>query len=130
MMGGGSNDNISHIPFNEEIRNKSIYTDFLIKASSRSRVIAVCAANIVVRDILLTAEDLGMLDKGEYVFFNVDLFGSNLQRPWYSPEADEEENTRAQRAFQSVLTISSYKSEKKVQNGADSSNRDLLRCKL
>ena len=112
MMGGGGNDNISHIPFNEEIRNASIYRDFLEKASSRSRVIAVCAANIVVRDILLTAEELGMLDRGEYVFFNVDLFGSNLQRPWYSPSAEEEENARAQRAFQSVLTISSYKSEK------------------
>ena len=112
VMGGRGNENISHIPFNEELRNRSVYVDFLEKASERSRVIAVCAANIVVRDILLTAEELGMLDKGEYVFFNVDLFGSNLQRPWYSPEADDEENARARRAFQNVLTISSYKSEK------------------
>ena len=112
VMGGRGNENISHIPFDEELRNKSIYIDFLEKASAQSRVIAVCAANIVVRDILLTAEELGMLDHGEYVFFNVDLFGSNLHRPWYSPEADQEENARAQRAFENVLTISSYKSEK------------------
>ncbi len=34
----------------------------------------LCASPRKVRDILLTAESMGMMDKGEYVFFNVDLF--------------------------------------------------------
>ncbi len=34
----------------------------------------LCASPSKVRDILLKAEELGMMDDGEYVFFNVDLF--------------------------------------------------------
>ena len=34
----------------------------------------LCASPAKVRDILLTAESLGMMKNGEYVFFNVDLF--------------------------------------------------------
>ena len=59
---------------------------------------------------MLTADDLGMLDTGEYVFINVDLFSSNLLRPWHDPEASDEQNDAARRAFENVLTISSSKS--------------------
>ena len=59
---------------------------------------------------MLTADDLGMLDTGEYVFINVDLFSSNLLRPWHDPEASDEQNEAARRAFENVLTISSSKS--------------------
>ena len=34
----------------------------------------MCAAPDKVREILLAAEKLGMMQKGEYVFFNVELF--------------------------------------------------------
>ena len=34
----------------------------------------MCASPSKVRDILLAAEALGMMEKGEYVFFNVELF--------------------------------------------------------
>ena len=128
-MGGNRNDNISHIPFNEEARNRSIYEDILRKSSQQSRIIAICASNIIVRDIMITADNLGMLDSGDYVFINVDLFSSNLERPWQvirpcicktkpwfnlflfqEPGASEEENEIARRAFENVLTISSSKS--------------------
>ena len=74
IMGGLGNDNISHIPFNEEARNESIYEDFLQKSAKQSRIIAICASNIIVRDIMMKAKQLGMLDSGDYVFINVDLF--------------------------------------------------------
>lgn len=34
----------------------------------------VCADPPVVREILLVAEELNMVDSGEYVFFNIELF--------------------------------------------------------
>ncbi len=37
-------------------------------------VVILCASPSKVRDILLKAEELNMMEKGEYVFFNVDLF--------------------------------------------------------
>ena len=51
-----------------------------------------------------------MLESGEYVFINVDLFSHSLQRPWFKPNAEHEENEIARSAFLNVLTISSSKS--------------------
>ena len=86
-----------------------LYQDILIKSSKQSRIIAICASTVVVRDIMLTASEMGMLESGEYVFINVDLFSSNLLRPWQLPDAENEENQIARTAFQHVLTISSSK---------------------
>ena len=59
---------------------------------------------------MVTAANMGLLDSGEYVFINVDLFTSNLRRPWYSEEDNQAGNDVARAAFQHVLTISSSKS--------------------
>ena len=108
ILGGLKNENISHIPFDAEKSDRSTYVELLEKSSTRSRVIAVCAPTAVLRDILLTADDLGMLSDGEYVFFNVDLFSTNskLIQPWISEAASIVENEKAKRAFEAVLTIS------------------------
>jgi hypothetical protein len=37
-------------------------------------VVVVCANPNTVREILLAAEELNMVDSGEYVFFNIELF--------------------------------------------------------
>ncbi|GLG93658.1 receptor-type guanylate cyclase gcy-28-like [Gryllus bimaculatus] len=37
-------------------------------------IVVVCANPKTVRDILLAAEELNMVDSGEYVFFNIELF--------------------------------------------------------
>ena len=37
-------------------------------------MVILCASPIKVREILLAAEGLGLMDRGEYVFFNVELF--------------------------------------------------------
>ena len=73
-MGGIQNDNISHIPFNEEAANATVFAGLLRKAASRSRVIAVCASSRVIRQFMMSASSSGYLDTGEFVFINVDLF--------------------------------------------------------
>ena len=42
--------------------------------SSLLAVVILCASPTKVREILLAAEGLGLMDRGEYVFFNVELF--------------------------------------------------------
>ena len=37
-------------------------------------VIILCANPQTIREIMLAADDLNMVDSGEYVFFNIDLF--------------------------------------------------------
>ena len=37
-------------------------------------VVILCASPPKVREVLLAAESLGLMDRGEYVFFNVELF--------------------------------------------------------
>ena len=109
MLGGFKNENISHIPFDAEKSNRSTYLELLEKSSSQSRIIVVCAPSSIVRRLLLTADDLGMLSAGDFVFFNVDLFRNDLKlyKPWNDPKGPNEENQRAKMAFESVLTISS-----------------------
>ena len=73
-MGGIQNENISHIPFNEEAANATVFESLLRKAASRSRIIAVCASSEVIRQFMMSASSSGLLDIGEFVFINVDLF--------------------------------------------------------
>ena len=71
-MGGIRNENISHIPFDEEAANATVFESLLKKAASRSRIIAVCASSEVIRQLMMTASSSGLLDAGEFVFINVD----------------------------------------------------------
>jgi len=36
-------------------------------------VVVMCANSTTIREILLAAEELGMVDSGEYVFFSIEL---------------------------------------------------------
>lgn len=37
-------------------------------------VVVMCASPDAIRDIMLAAEELGMITSGEYVFFSIELF--------------------------------------------------------
>lgn len=37
-------------------------------------VVVMCANSTTIREIMLAAEELNMVDSGEYVFFNIELF--------------------------------------------------------
>lgn len=77
----------------------------------------MCANPKTIREIMIAAEELNMIDSGEYVFFNVEIFGSltsqdDLQ-PWNDPTDEVERNNKAKKAFEAVLTITTKKPEDK-----------------
>ncbi|XP_074661702.1 atrial natriuretic peptide receptor 1-like isoform X2 [Tubulanus polymorphus] len=78
----------------------------LLKLSRVSRIIVLCADSESVREIMLTAAELGF-DNGEYVFFNIDLFSSKnkSETPWVSPNATDEENEKARKAYEALMTV-------------------------
>ena len=66
----------------------------------------ICASPKRTRNLILAAKRLGMLDSGQYVFFNMENV-QNLDNfePWVDEEALKSENLEAKEAFQSVLTL-------------------------
>ncbi|XP_023347812.1 atrial natriuretic peptide receptor 1 isoform X2 [Eurytemora carolleeae] len=70
-------------------------------------IFVMCANGDSIRDIMLGAEEIGILDTGQYVFINMDIMTGYPQtyRPWYSEQSTKEENKRAAKAFGSVLTV-------------------------
>ncbi|KAG8189458.1 hypothetical protein JTE90_012528 [Oedothorax gibbosus] len=43
-------------------------------------VIVMCAASDAIRNVMLAADDLGMIDSGEYAFFNVEIYTRTSQK--------------------------------------------------
>ncbi|XP_050420334.1 atrial natriuretic peptide receptor 1 isoform X4 [Adelges cooleyi] len=79
-----------------------------IEAGSKYTVMVVCANPLTVREILLAAEELNMIDSGEYVFFNIELFSSmnnGSLTPWYVSNDTAERNERAKKAYTALLTV-------------------------
>jgi atrial natriuretic peptide receptor A len=74
----------------------------------------MCANPKTIRDIMIAAEELNMIDSGEYVFFNIEIFGSLKKdlRPWYDEkDVEDNRNERAKKAYQALLTITTRKPE-------------------
>ncbi|XP_046686869.1 atrial natriuretic peptide receptor 1 isoform X2 [Homalodisca vitripennis] len=69
-------------------------------------IVVVCADPLTVREIMLAADELNMVDSGEYVFFNIELFNSmNRHNPWYVKGDTDERNARARKAYTALLTV-------------------------
>ncbi|GAB6027782.1 hypothetical protein CHUAL_002017 [Chamberlinius hualienensis] len=70
-------------------------------------VIVMCASPDTVRNILLVAEELNMVQSGEYAFFNIELFESDGSNRflWKRENDTEEINQRAKRAYEGLMTI-------------------------
>ncbi|XP_011301301.1 atrial natriuretic peptide receptor 1 isoform X6 [Fopius arisanus] len=73
----------------------------------RYRVVVMCANSTTIREILLAAEELGMVDSGEYVFFSIELSSSdnNSKERWRMEGDTDERNEKARKAYQSLLTV-------------------------
>nr|XP_024219172.1 atrial natriuretic peptide receptor 3-like [Halyomorpha halys] len=63
----------THKSFNDSATVEQ-FKELLIYIAKSARIVVVCADPPVVREILLVAEELNMIDSGEYVFFNIELF--------------------------------------------------------
>nr|XP_012146921.1 PREDICTED: atrial natriuretic peptide receptor 1-like isoform X4 [Megachile rotundata] len=70
-------------------------------------VVVMCANSTTIREILLAAEQLGMVDSGEYVFFSIELSSSDndSKEPWRVETDTEERNEKARKAYQALLTV-------------------------
>ncbi|KAL5020578.1 hypothetical protein ScPMuIL_003470 [Solemya velum] len=99
----------SEEPWNEDFDERSDDVDFdelLKSASENTRIVVLCASANSVREIMIKAHDLNF-DNGEYVFFNIDLFSSKneSERPWYRSHDTQERNEKAQKAYESLMTV-------------------------
>ncbi|XP_015110011.1 atrial natriuretic peptide receptor 1 isoform X1 [Diachasma alloeum] len=96
-----------HKSFNEETNSAKDYRDLLTYVSKSARIVVMCANSTTIREILLAAEELGMVDSGEYVFFSIELSSSdnNSKERWRMEGDTDERNEKARKAYQSLLTV-------------------------
>ncbi|XP_068082292.1 atrial natriuretic peptide receptor 1 [Anabrus simplex] len=102
------NQTPAHRSFNEDTATAQEYRELLKFVSKSARIVVVCANPKTVRDILLAAYDLNMVESGEYVFFNIELFNSmsnNSAEPWKREDDTPENNKRAKKAYEALLTV-------------------------
>lgn len=71
----------------------------------------MCANPKIIRSIMIAADELSMIDSGEYVFFNIEIFGSLTKEstPWYDQNDTDIRNNQAKKAYQALLTITARK---------------------
>ncbi|XP_076630683.1 atrial natriuretic peptide receptor 1 isoform X2 [Colletes latitarsis] len=96
-----------HRSFNQETTAAADYRDLLAFVSKSARIVVMCANSTTIREILLAAEELGMVDSGEYVFFSIELSssGNNSKDPWRLDTDTDERNEKARKAYQALLTV-------------------------
>ncbi|KAK1122590.1 hypothetical protein K0M31_009035 [Melipona bicolor] len=93
--------------FNQESTTVEDYRQLLTFLAKSARIVVMCANSTTIREILLAAEQLGMVDSGEYVFFSIELSSSdnNSREPWRVETDTEERNEKARKAYQALLTV-------------------------
>ncbi|XP_017765073.1 PREDICTED: atrial natriuretic peptide receptor 1-like isoform X2 [Eufriesea mexicana] len=96
-----------HKSFNQESTTVHDYRSLLTFLSKSARIVVMCANSTTIREILLAAEQLGMVDSGEYVFFSIELTSSDSdsKEPWKVETDTAERNEKARKAYQALLTV-------------------------
>ncbi|XP_024887410.1 atrial natriuretic peptide receptor 1-like isoform X2 [Temnothorax curvispinosus] len=99
---------ITYGTFDVEATTPNDYPEALRDHVSNSYgVVVMCANSTTIREILLAAEELGMVDSGEYVFFSIELSSSDndSKEPWRVEGDTDERNEKARKAYQALLTV-------------------------
>ncbi|XP_011693290.1 PREDICTED: atrial natriuretic peptide receptor 1-like isoform X2 [Wasmannia auropunctata] len=93
--------------FNQETADTEEYKTILNYLAKAARIIVMCANSTTIRDILLAADELGMVDSGDYVFFSIELSSSDndSKEPWRVKDDTDERNEKARKAYQALLTV-------------------------
>ncbi|XP_011872052.1 PREDICTED: atrial natriuretic peptide receptor 1-like isoform X2 [Vollenhovia emeryi] len=93
--------------FNEMTATAENYKNLLLYVSKSARIVVMCANSTTIRELLLAAEELGMVDSGEYVFFSIELSPSDndSEEPWRVESDTDERNEKARKAYQVLLTL-------------------------
>lgn len=92
----------------DEAANPKERARILTDVAKKARVIALCSSSQDdIRNFLLTAESMGMVDSGEFAFITVDLVNSQMgdQPLWYREVDTAQENERARHAFEALLMV-------------------------
>uniref|UniRef100_T1GB07 Receptor ligand binding region domain-containing protein n=1 Tax=Megaselia scalaris TaxID=36166 RepID=T1GB07_MEGSC len=72
------NKGLKSYKFSKELSEKNAI-EALTKISESARIVIMCADKKSIRRIMLSAQDMNMIDSGEYVFINIELFSNKYQ---------------------------------------------------
>ncbi|KAJ8923609.1 hypothetical protein NQ315_010188, partial [Exocentrus adspersus] len=77
------------------------------KVGVKYGIILTCANQQNIREIVIEAAKLNMIDRGEYTFLNFELYNNATKpsSPWYHENDTRENNDLARRGYQSVYTF-------------------------
>ncbi|XP_017847573.1 atrial natriuretic peptide receptor 1 isoform X2 [Drosophila busckii] len=102
------NESVYQLGFDTAHWTKSYIIRLLRNVAMRSRIVIMCADPQSIRQIMMTAEELKMIDSGEYVFINIELFSRvpyMTSLPWYEKDDTDMNNERAKKAYTAMLTV-------------------------
>ncbi|XP_073476902.1 atrial natriuretic peptide receptor 3 isoform X3 [Aquarana catesbeiana] len=111
-----------HTAFKEEGYHMSVYNfhetkhvdleDIVHSIQNKERVVIMCASSDTVRNIMLAAHRQG-LTKGDYVFFNIELFNSSSygDGSWRRGDKHDVEAKQAYSSLQTVTLLRTVKPE-------------------
>lgn len=100
-------DHFSH-NFDENVTSYKDYLRILTQTMKKARIVIMCASPTTIREIMLAAAELNMVDSGEYVFFNIEIFSSmaaTKKPPWLVSNDTEERNLKAKNAYSALLQV-------------------------
>ncbi|KAF5272833.1 hypothetical protein FQR65_LT00429 [Abscondita terminalis] len=82
-------------------------------------IVLLCMNHEHTRQVLLEAESLNMMEKGEYVFFNFEMYNEapDPLKPWFNSSDNDEVNARAQKAYKSLYTFSPLTEARNTETG-------------
>ncbi|XP_052869354.1 atrial natriuretic peptide receptor 1 [Anopheles cruzii] len=118
--------------FDEETAKYADYLRLLRQIERRARIVIMCASPSTIREIMLAAAELNMVNSGEYVFFNVEIFGSmaaTKQPPWYAKNDTDERNQKAKEAFTALLQVVAREPEDDEYRQFSQEVKELTRTK-
>ncbi|XP_049280023.1 atrial natriuretic peptide receptor 1 isoform X2 [Anopheles funestus] len=118
--------------FDEETAKYADYLRLLRQIEKRARIVIMCASPSTIREIMLAAAELNMVNSGEYVFFNIEIFGSmtaTKQPPWYAKNDTDERNQKAKEAFTALLQVVAREPEDDEYRRFSEEVKELTRTK-
>ncbi|XP_017873934.1 PREDICTED: atrial natriuretic peptide receptor 1 isoform X2 [Drosophila arizonae] len=100
------NMTFAQYPLESNVMNRS--EEMRREIGNKHSIVIMCADPQSIRQIMLTAEELNMIDSGEYVFINIELFSRvpyMTSLPWYDKNDTDFNNERAKKAYTAMLTV-------------------------
>ncbi|XP_055849222.1 atrial natriuretic peptide receptor 1 isoform X2 [Episyrphus balteatus] len=92
----------------DSLSMKNLTAELEREIGVHNSIVIMCADPKSIRQILLTADELNMIDSGEYVFINIELFSRVphvFSQPWFDENDTDENNARARKAYTALLTV-------------------------